>query len=264
MADTIRTRAELIALLPDNASGDISPQDLRDFLISLHLMADLDQVVTVAKAGGQYTTIQAGIDSIGDAASDKTYTVLVYPGEYDEAITLGNYIDIVAVNPENTKILQSILITECCICYLKINIAVTGIIEAITMDNEDANVKIDGDISSVNDKAIDCVAGTLTVCGNISSASGNAIRIGNVGILKVKDGTILSTADIDDAHGVRIVDGTLILQNVKIICTHADAKSIYASSAQDAYCMGVWANRDVHANITQKITNGFNFDADVQ
>jgi hypothetical protein len=34
MADTIRDRAAVIALLADNTSGDISPQDLRDFLVS--------------------------------------------------------------------------------------------------------------------------------------------------------------------------------------------------------------------------------------
>jgi len=35
MADTPRTLAELIALLADNISGDISAQDIRDFLVSV-------------------------------------------------------------------------------------------------------------------------------------------------------------------------------------------------------------------------------------
>lgn len=35
MADTIRSRTELLALLADNTTGDISPQDLRDMLVSL-------------------------------------------------------------------------------------------------------------------------------------------------------------------------------------------------------------------------------------
>jgi len=34
MTDTVRLRAALAALFPDNTSGDISPQDLRDFLAS--------------------------------------------------------------------------------------------------------------------------------------------------------------------------------------------------------------------------------------
>ena len=35
MADTIRTKAACLALLPDNTAGDISPQDLRDTVVSL-------------------------------------------------------------------------------------------------------------------------------------------------------------------------------------------------------------------------------------
>jgi len=35
MADTQRTIAGLIALLPDNTTGDISPQDLRDLVVSM-------------------------------------------------------------------------------------------------------------------------------------------------------------------------------------------------------------------------------------
>ena len=36
MADTIRTLADLQTLLADNTAGDISPQDVRDFLVSVH------------------------------------------------------------------------------------------------------------------------------------------------------------------------------------------------------------------------------------
>jgi len=35
MADTQRTRAQLIALFADNVTGQISEQDLRDFLVTL-------------------------------------------------------------------------------------------------------------------------------------------------------------------------------------------------------------------------------------
>ena len=35
MADVARTRAALLALLADNTAGDISPQDIRDFLVSV-------------------------------------------------------------------------------------------------------------------------------------------------------------------------------------------------------------------------------------
>lgn len=36
MADTIRTRSSILTLFADNTAGDISPQDLRDFVVSAH------------------------------------------------------------------------------------------------------------------------------------------------------------------------------------------------------------------------------------
>ena len=36
MADTVRTRAQILALLADNNAGDISPQDMRDAIVTLH------------------------------------------------------------------------------------------------------------------------------------------------------------------------------------------------------------------------------------
>jgi hypothetical protein len=36
MADTIRARSALLALLADNTTGDISPQDIRDTVVSIH------------------------------------------------------------------------------------------------------------------------------------------------------------------------------------------------------------------------------------
>lgn len=56
MADTIRTRSAILALLADNTSRDISPQDLRDAIVSMH-----------GVYGGLYvqdgSTAQAGVDT---------------------------------------------------------------------------------------------------------------------------------------------------------------------------------------------------------
>ena len=45
MSDTIRSRTDLVALLANNTTGDISPQDLRDFLVT-----------ALGGYGGVYTT----------------------------------------------------------------------------------------------------------------------------------------------------------------------------------------------------------------
>lgn len=52
------------------------------------------ETVTVAKTGGDYATIQAAVDSITDAAADKPYIVLIYPGVYDEDVRLKDYVSL--------------------------------------------------------------------------------------------------------------------------------------------------------------------------
>ena len=263
MADTIRTRAALEALLADNTAGDISAQDLRDVLKSTQVVSKLDKIVTVATSGGDYTSIQSAINSISDAAIDKIYTVLVYSGEYDEAITLSNYVNIVAIDPEATKILQQVSDNNVeCNCYLNINIeSVSGY--GLYTQHANTVITMDGDISSSNDIGLNCYGGILTISGNISSSAERGVNCAG-GTLTIKNNTITTTYNDVTGHAIAKVGGTLILQNVKIICTHVNVKSITAPIAQDVYCMSVWANRDDSADITQMIAGGFNFDANVQ
>lgn len=53
---------------------------------SLRYKIDKQQCVTVAKSGGQYTSIQDAIDSITDASGAKRYVIYIYPGDYAENI----------------------------------------------------------------------------------------------------------------------------------------------------------------------------------
>ena len=48
MTDTIRTKAELLALFPDNSSGLGSCQDLRDFIASIFNSVGILDDVTLA------------------------------------------------------------------------------------------------------------------------------------------------------------------------------------------------------------------------
>jgi len=61
-------------------------------------------VVIVAKSGGDFTSIQAALDSITDATWDKHYLVYIAPGVYTEQVTMKPYVDIEGAGELTTKI----------------------------------------------------------------------------------------------------------------------------------------------------------------
>jgi hypothetical protein len=62
------------------------------------------QVVTVAKSGGDFTSIQDAIDSITDATALKRYVVRVMPGDYAESVVMKDYVDILGSGRTNSRI----------------------------------------------------------------------------------------------------------------------------------------------------------------
>jgi len=68
----------------------------------------LAQTVVVAKAGGQFTTIQAAIDSITDATITKPYVVLIYPGTYAENLTLKNWVHLQGFGGQGNSTIPSV------------------------------------------------------------------------------------------------------------------------------------------------------------
>ena len=69
--DTIRTLAELNALLADNVAADISPQDLRDLMISQMVHAEIG---SGAKASGAlsagWNTLDLNVDGVAKRGAD--------------------------------------------------------------------------------------------------------------------------------------------------------------------------------------------------
>jgi hypothetical protein len=63
-----------------------------------------ENVVTVAKSGGDYTSVQAAIDSITDAAADNAYLVWVAPGVYSETVRMKPYVHLQGAGQEATVI----------------------------------------------------------------------------------------------------------------------------------------------------------------
>jgi hypothetical protein len=67
-----------------------------------------DNVTVVAKSGGDYTSIQAALDSITDAAEDNAYLVRVMPGVYEEQVTLKSHVTVQGSGWRLTVISKSI------------------------------------------------------------------------------------------------------------------------------------------------------------
>jgi hypothetical protein len=61
-------------------------------------------VVIVAKSGGDYTSIQAALNSILDASSGNPYLVWIAPGVYTETVTMKPYVDLEGAGQLATKI----------------------------------------------------------------------------------------------------------------------------------------------------------------
>ncbi len=68
------------------------------------ITADYAQVITVAKSGAAFTTIQEAINSITDATTTKRYCIKIQSGIYTESITMKDYVDIQGAGRTNTII----------------------------------------------------------------------------------------------------------------------------------------------------------------
>jgi hypothetical protein len=78
--------------------------DTLDGLHASELGTHYQNVVVVAQSGGDYTSVQAAIDSITDAAADNPYLVWVAPGLYEEQVTMKPYVHLQGAGQEATVI----------------------------------------------------------------------------------------------------------------------------------------------------------------
>jgi hypothetical protein len=89
---------------------DLGRQELTAVPYALYALdtQNYAQVVVVAQSGGDYTSIQAAIDSITDAAADKPYLVWVAPGVYVEQVTMKPYVHMQGAGQEATIITSTV------------------------------------------------------------------------------------------------------------------------------------------------------------
>ncbi|GAH15200.1 unnamed protein product, partial [marine sediment metagenome] len=105
--------ADLIWVLPsvDGTDGQFIKTDGSGNLSFATGGVAYQQVVTVAKDGGDYTTITAALNAILDAATDKRYAILVYPGDYAEVVTCKAWVDIIGIDRHTCRIKKTVSFT---------------------------------------------------------------------------------------------------------------------------------------------------------
>ena len=89
-----------------NARGSYIDLNSRLLAILAQSGANFKNCLTVAKSGGQYSTITAALNAITDAGVDNQYIILIYPGKYNESVTLKNYIHLIGLSKEVCTILS--------------------------------------------------------------------------------------------------------------------------------------------------------------
>ena len=166
-------------------------------LFSSILDVPYQQVKIVAKSGAPYSTITAAQTAITDNSSSKIYTVLVFPGEYDEALTLKDYVNIIAIDPFNTYILRQVTDNGVPVhCNLKINIDNRQIggshglfLTAASVIHIEGNVKGGNSTGSGGQGIYNYSAGIVKVLnGNVTGGIGGVN--GGKGIYNYSTGTV--------------------------------------------------------------------------
>ena len=148
-----------VVLVEDSEDGNSKKKVAISDLLSV---TPVQQYVTVAKNGAQFTNIQSAIDSITDASSNKRYAVFVYAGDYAENVVMKDYVDLVGVDGDIVRITPA-----------------SG--AALTLGTGDSNlIRIGVECAygalTANEKAIVINNGTHRICNCeiiVSSTSGN-------------------------------------------------------------------------------------------
>jgi hypothetical protein len=94
-----------IAAVPYALQAELAANaDTVDGLHAADLETHYHNVVVVAKSGGDYTTVQAAINSIVDATASNPYLVWVAPGVYSEQVTMAPHVHLQGAGQEATVI----------------------------------------------------------------------------------------------------------------------------------------------------------------
>ena len=140
--------------------------------------------VVVAKSGGDYTSVQAAIDSITDAAADNPYLVWVAPGVYSETVTMKPHVHLQGAGQEVTVITSTASSGDWPPTQATLVLASDVSLRDLTVDNRgagDSNVAIQATAGMTRTLAADVTARALGSGGSnfaiFLSGSGTGVTL---------------------------------------------------------------------------------------
>lgn len=96
---TSNLETALVGMVQSGSTGSLPVHDHGpDFGQGGVVPCHYNNMVTVSSIGGDFTTIQAAIDSITDASASNRYVVRIYPGRYVENVVMKDYVDLMGVS----------------------------------------------------------------------------------------------------------------------------------------------------------------------
>jgi len=197
-----------------------------------------DNLVVVAKSGGDFTTIQAAINSITDASSTNRYLVWIAPGIYNERVTTKNYVDLRGANRE------SVVITY----RGGTNASSSGTVIANTF-------------SAISDVTIESTGGEgITTQSGIYVSSGQELNLRNLRISITSDHT-----NNGDSRGIRLamndsITYSVILRDIEIYISSLSATS-YGISMTDGSPIVKVSDLDVYITNSDDIAYGISISS---
>ena len=159
------------------------------------------QIKTVGVSGAQYTSIQTAINAISDATSSKPYLIYLYPGIYNEQVTLKDWVYIQGIDVNTCIITQP-------------NVAIQGTISAGATSGVDAltctltpnsttpcvGINVSGDLL-VQNLQINVTTGASF---NSSIQGINVTALARMHIINVQLGIFPTLGTVSSVYGVNV------------------------------------------------------------
>jgi parallel beta-helix repeat protein len=227
----------------EQGSGSGLDADLLDGLDSSDLSKKPAQVVVVAQSGGDFTSIQAAIDSISPSASNP-YVIEVKPGTYVENISMKSYIHLQGSGREVTTIESPSSDVGYDVITLGSHTDVS--ISGLTIKGGYEGIRnVSSSLTITGNKIIgNTNAGIINVTSSSAEITGNIISGNNIGIFDVYSSATITgntvtgnnSRGIDSDHSsLTIIGNTLTGNGNAIVCGYSSCTITGNYIADNAY-----------------------------